>query len=78
MNWFRFGTAVVVVAVAVAPVIGQEGREKPGERAIPPRPVESPEGARADAQGFINDMAIAGLAEVQLGKLATERAATLM
>ena len=79
MKWFGFSTAVVVVALALggAPVFGQEGRDKPaGERATPPRPVESPQATRADAQGFINDMTIAGMTEVQLGKMATERAAS--
>jgi putative membrane protein len=79
MNWFGFGTAVAVVALALAgaPVFGQEGREKPdGETATPPRSVESPQAARADAQGFVNEMTIAGLTEVQLGKIATERAAS--
>jgi predicted outer membrane protein len=79
MKWFGFSTAVVVVAFALAgaPVFGQEGRDKPaGERATPPPSVESPQAARADAQGFINDLTIAGLTEVQLGKIATERAAS--
>ena len=77
MKWFGFGTAVVVVALSLAgaPVFGQEGRDKPtGEKATPARSVESPQAARADAQGFIQAMTIAGLTEVQLGKIATERA----
>lgn len=77
MKWFGIGTAVMVVAVAVAgtPIVGQEGRDKPAiERTTPQRPVESPQAVRSDAQGFINDMTIAGLTEVQLGKMATERA----
>jgi putative membrane protein len=62
MKWFGFGTAVALVALAVAgvPVFGQEG----------------PQAARVDAQGFVNDMTIAGMTEVQLGKMATERAAS--
>ena len=46
-----------------------------GDRATPPAAESSPQAGRADAQGFINDLTIAGLTEVQLGKLATERAA---
>lgn len=63
MKWLGFGTAVVVVALAMSgtPVSGQEGREK---------------AALADAQGFVNDMTIAGMTEVLLGKMATERAAS--
>jgi putative membrane protein len=79
MKWFGIGTAAVVVAVSLAgaPVFAQEGRDRPGgEKATPQRSVESPQAARADAQGFVSDMTIAGLAEVQLGKLATERAAS--
>jgi putative membrane protein len=79
MKWFGFGTAVVVVALALSggQVFGQEGRDKPSsERATPPRSAESPEAVRSDAEGFINEMTIAGLTEVQLGKLATERAAS--
>jgi putative membrane protein len=77
MKWFGIGPAVVVaVAVAGAPVMGQEGRERPaGDKASPQQPVASPQAARSDAQGFINDLTIAGLTEVQLGKMAMERAA---
>ena len=57
-----------------APVFGQEVRDKAaGERATPP---PSPQAVHSDAEGFINDMTIAGLTEVQLGKIATERAAS--
>jgi putative membrane protein len=76
MKWFGFGTAVVVAALSLAgaPVFGQEGRDKQtGEKS---RSVESPSAGRVDAQGFINDMTVAGLAEVQLGKIATEQAAS--
>lgn len=78
MKWFGFGTAVAVAALTLAgaPVFGQEGREKPGGQGVtPPRSGASQQATRADTQGFVNDMAIAGLAEVQLGKMATERAA---
>ena len=76
MKWFGFGTLVVVVALALAsaPVFGQEVRDKAaGDRATPP---PSPQAVHSDAEGFINDMTIAGLAEVQLGKIVTERAAS--
>jgi putative membrane protein len=78
MKWFGIGPAVLVaLAVAGAPVIGQEGREKPaGEKASPQQPVASPQAARSDAQAFVNEMTIAGMTEVQLGRVATEQAAS--
>ncbi len=48
---------------------------------VPPRPTdaarppaEHAQPNRSDAQGFVNDMTIANLAEVQLGKMASEKA----
>jgi putative membrane protein len=76
MKWFGFGTAVAVVAIALSSiaVFGQEERDKSSAgRSTPSRSVES---SPADAQRFVNDMTIAGLTEVQLGKMATERAAS--
>ena len=76
MKWFGFGTVVAVVALALssAPVFGQEVRDKAASEGATPPP--SPQAVHADAEGFINDMTIAGLTEVQLGKIAAERAAS--
>jgi putative membrane protein len=79
MKWVWIGTAVaaLTIAVATSPVYGQEpGVQSGKDKATSQRPAEtSAQAARADAQAFVNDMTIAGLAEVQLGKIATERAA---
>jgi len=44
-----------------------------GDRTPSQRPADPGPAARADAQGFINDLTIANLAEVQLGKMASEK-----
>lgn len=50
----------------------QPGARSPsGERSPSQHPADST--ARSDAQGFINDLTIANLAEVQLGKMASEK-----
>src|SRR6186713_1626194 len=61
MKWFGFGTVVAVVALALAsaPVFGQEVRDKAASEGATPPP--SPQAVHADAEGFINDMTIAGL-----------------
>jgi len=68
----------VVMALAVAtssPIYGQDARAQSGnDKASPQRPAQAGQAAHTDAQGFINDMTIAGLAEVQLGQMASERA----
>src|SRR5687767_2834302 len=65
----------MVMALAVAtssPIYGQDARGQLGnDKASPQRPAQA---ADTDVQGFINDMTIAGLAEVQLGQMASERA----
>lgn len=53
----------------------QTGSRTPsGDRSTPTqRPAEPGAAANSDAQGFINDLTIANLAEVQLGKMASEK-----
>jgi putative membrane protein len=88
MKWFGIGTAVValVATLGISPVggqeqprgqSGQEPRTQPGsERSAPQQPAHTSEAAaRKDAQAFVNEMTIANLAEVQLGQMATEKAA---
>lgn len=77
----RFGVesavAPLVLAIAIATVHGQDQRGQPaGAAPAVQRPPETGPSAGADSKNFVNDMAIAGMAEVQLGNLATERAAS--
>jgi putative membrane protein len=76
MKWFGISVAAAVFAVAVSipPIYGQDSRGQSGERAAPQRPAESQQATRSDAQAFINEMTIVSLAEVQLGRMASERA----
>jgi putative membrane protein len=59
---------------------GSQGQASPGtrgqsgDRSTSQRPAETGQASRADAQGFLNEMSIANLAEVQLGKMANEKA----
>jgi putative membrane protein len=74
----RFGIAAAVTIMAVAAgnssVNGQEPRGQSGDRTTAKSSTTAAQGAHTDAQGFVNDLGIAGLAEVQLGKMASERA----
>jgi putative membrane protein len=76
MKSFGIGAVVMVAAVMAASgaAYPQDTRGQSGDRTTSPRPADTGQATRSDAQGFVNDMANAGLAEVQLGKLATERA----
>jgi len=75
----RFGIGILVVALAVAAssalIDAQDSRGQTGTATAQRPAAPAPHAARTDAQGFIDDMTIAGLAEVQLGQLASERAA---
>jgi putative membrane protein len=73
MRRFGFGTVIVIAALTGVSVFGQEGSRKPAGE---PASVESAQAARGDTRGFVNDLTIAGLTEVQLGRVATERAAS--
>jgi putative membrane protein len=76
MKGFAIGTAVVALAVAAssASIDAQDSRSQTGTATSQRPAAPTPHAARTDAQGFIDDMTIAGIAEVQLGQLATERA----
>jgi putative membrane protein len=39
------------------------------------RPADTTSAGRSDSRGFVNDLAIAGMAEVELGRMAADRAA---
>lgn len=72
----RFGSAPAVVAFAVTAAIavyGQEPRTQPGSDKSQSQSQPAP-ASRTDAQAFVNEMAIAGMTEIQLGKIAAERA----
>jgi len=68
MKSFGIGTALMALALMSGTIYGQD---KP--RVTPQHPADSGLAALSDAQGFINDMTIANLAEVQLGKMASEK-----
>ena len=68
MKWFGIGTAVMALALMSGTIYGQD---KP--QGTPQHPADSGPAALSDARGFINDMTIANLAEVQLGKMASEK-----
>jgi putative membrane protein len=68
-TWSAAAIAVLAIAGA-ATAADQGGRDQTTGAATAERSSRD----RTDTREFINDMAIAGLAEVQLGKLAAERA----
>jgi predicted outer membrane protein len=66
----------LVVAAASGSVYGQSARGQAGSGgATSQQPTDAAQAGRSDSRTFISEMAIAGMAEVQLGKLATEKAA---
>jgi len=70
-------SAVITVAIAAGAVSARtQDTARPEARTgqLSPRP--SANAAPTDSRAFINTMAVAGMAEVQLGKLATERASS--
>jgi predicted outer membrane protein len=68
MKRFGIGTTVMLLAIATSgPLYAQQSQ--PAQR-----PAETGQSALTDDQAFVNEMTIANLAEVQLGKLATDRA----
>lgn len=72
----RSATVALLITAAVGSVYAQvPGGQSGSTAATPQRPAQTEQSA-ADSKSFINDLAIAGMAEVQLGKLATERAAS--
>ena len=74
MKALGLGLVMALAVAANGQVYGQDAREQPGRGTDPSqRSAQSGQPAPADAQGFVNDLTIAGLAEVQLGKTATER-----
>jgi len=77
----RSRVGLVIVALGVAAMSGsiqaQETRGQSGVAGTPAqRPADHAAASRSDSQGFVNDMAIAGMAEVELGRMAADRAAS--
>ena len=70
----RSATTVMAVALAAA-VLSVQAQEstRPADRAGQTADRQTTNTAPTDTRTFINNMAIAGMAEVQLGKLASER-----
>ena len=70
----RSATTVMAVALATA-VLSVQAQEstRPADRSGQTADRQTTNAAPTDTRMFINNMAIAGMAEVQLGKLASER-----
>ena len=77
MKHLSIGSGVVALSMALtgASIQSQSTTQPRTPAPTSQRPTDTPQSGHTDAQGFINDMALAGTAEVQLGTLATERAA---
>jgi putative membrane protein len=77
MNRSGIGAGIVALALATSGglVYGQAPAGQSGQSGgTTQRPSPAAQSGRSDSRSFINDMAVAGMAEVQLGKLAAERA----
>lgn len=75
MNRSGIATALVAVTLAAAPLHGQDTRGQSGKPTSPnPGPADTSQHGRADSRSFIDEMAVVGMAEVQLGRMAAERA----
>ena len=72
MKWFGIGTAVMAAAITAGSGLSYGMQQ--GSQAVPPHgQADHGQAASTDARAFVNDMTIAGLAEVQLGKMASEK-----
>jgi putative membrane protein len=68
----RLKVLVTTIATAALSVAGAGAQSTPADR----QPAGSAQTASAASREFVNDMAVAGLAEVQLGKMASEHASS--
>src|SRR5688572_11197129 len=79
MKRSRVGLVIVALGVVAmsSSIQAQDTRSQSGAAGNPAqRPGDHAAAGRSDSQGFVNDMAIAGMAEVELGRMAADRAAS--
>src|SRR5688572_22070456 len=67
-------SAVVAMAMATAHISGQANQGGQAEKPLNPAGRPAHLDVELGAREFINDMAVAGMAEVQLGKMSADRA----
>jgi len=72
MKWFGIGTAVMAAAITAGSGLVY-GMQQVSQGAPAHGQADHGPAASSDARAFVNDMTIAGLAEVQLGKMASEK-----
>jgi putative membrane protein len=78
MNLKSLVSILVGLAVGAGVAVSEAGAQRPAGQGTPSATAQQPSESSADrasagARQFINDMAVAGMAEVELGKMASER-----
>jgi hypothetical protein len=72
----RYAFVALTVIGAIGSIQGQTARDRTGEpRATGQRTADPAQSGRVDSRAFVDEMTVAGMAEVQLGKMAGERGA---
>ena len=76
----RFDIGLTVLALAAAATGGslqaQDSRGQSGAATSAQRPGHDTQSSQGDSRTFVNDMAVAGMAEVELGRMAADRASS--